>query len=149
MVITCRAYKESEINSVDRGVVYDTALEKRLESGNLRIGLNRDVSSSGSGVEVETNALSLALQRSIDPRNSLFFTTSANRTRSLEATLSNTDRRYYNAESGWRWRCTEACSLEVSYRYAYFKYINAIESAKSNALVLTLSYVWPKLSISR
>lgn len=149
MVITCTNYREREIDSVDRGVVYDTALEKRLETGNLRIAYNRDVSSSGNGAEVETNALSLALLRSIDPRNSLFLTTSANRTRSLEATLSNTDRRYYNAESGWRWRCTEACSLEVSYRYAYLKYINAIESAHSNAVVLTLSYVWPKLSISR
>lgn len=142
-------YKDTEIDSVDRGSVYDTSLEKQFEVSNLSIGYNRDVSSSSSGVQVETNALSVALQRPINPRNNLFFTTSYYRTRSLEAALSNTDRRYYQGESGWRWRCTEACTLELSYRYANLKYANASESAKSNALVLTLTYLWPKIYISR
>ena len=147
--ITCREYRNTEVDSVDRGSVYDTSLEKQFEASNLSIGYNRDVSSSSSGAQVETNALSVASQRLIDPRNTLFFTTSYYRTRSLEASLSNTDRRYYQGESGWRWRCTEACTLELSYRYANVKYANASESAKSNALVLTLTYLWPKIYISR
>ena len=145
----CLQYGDIEVNSVDRGSVYDTALEKQFEAGNLRLGYNRDVSTSGSGVQVETNALSLALQRSLNVRNSLFFNTSAYRIQSLETALSNTDRRYYQAEPGWRWRCAETCSMELSYRYSYLKYLNTSASAKSNALTLSLSYAWPKLYISR
>lgn len=147
--IICLAYRDTEIDSVDRGSVYDTSLEKQFEVSNLSIGYNRDVSSSSNGVQVETSALSVALQKPINPRNNLFFTTSYYRTRSLEVALANTDRRYYQGESGWRWRCTEACTLELSYRYANLKYANASESAKSNSLVLTLTYLWPKISISR
>ena len=146
--IICNAYRDIEIDSVDRGSVYDTALEKQFEAGNLRLGYNRDVSTSGNGAQVETNVFSLALQKSIDTRNSLFFNTSTYRIRSLETALSNTDRRYYQAEPGWRWRCAEACSLGFSYRYSYLKYVNASEPAKSNALIFILNYAWPKLSIS-
>ena len=146
---SCREFGDVEVNSVDRGSVYDTALEKQFEAGNLRLGYNRDVSTSGNGVQVETNALSLALQRSLDVRNSLFFNTSAYRIQSLETALSNTDRRYYQAEPGWRWRCAETCSMELSYRYTYLNYLNTSASAKSNALILSLSYAWTKLYISR
>lgn len=140
-----------EIDAVDRGTIYNAALDKRFATGNLSMGYNRNVTASGSGVQVETDALSITMQRSINSRNSLLFTASSSRVRALETSVANTniDRRYYQLGPGWSWRCTERCSLDISYRYAYLEYLNTLQSAYSNALIFTLSYAWPKQSMSR
>jgi hypothetical protein len=148
-IFGCAGFTDTNVTSETRGAVYNAALENQFENTRLKFNLSRNTSPSGTGAQVETDSLGVTSQTALDPRNSLLFSATAYRARSDEDELSSTDRRYYLAEPKWRWRCSLHCTVDLSYRYTYLKYINQDIPAKSNSVSLVLAYQWPKMWISR
>lgn len=134
------------------GSVFKGSLESRLELTRTTIGLSRSIDPSGSGSEVQTNNLSLTIDRQITPeRLSARFVADGYKFEALGATSSSIDRNYYRLEPGLRWRWTRDITLDASYRYSRQRYLSAsaTEVASANAVFVTFSYTIPKRSISR
>ena len=139
----------TESNTGD-GSVFKGSLESQLELTSTTIGFNRSVDPSGSGGEVQTESLSLAIDRQItQDRLSVQFVADGYKFEALGTTSSPIDRNYYRLGPGLRWRWTTDLTLDASYRYSRLRYLNATEAASANAVYLTFTYVLPKTSISR
>lgn len=137
-------------SSTGHGSVYKANLESQLELTSTTIGYSRSVDPSGSGGEVQTESLSLAIDRQItQDRLSVRFVADRYKFEALGATSISIDRNYYRLEPGLRWRWTTDVTLDASYRYSRLRYLNDTGAASANAVYITFTYVLPKTSISR
>jgi hypothetical protein len=142
-------YAFRTITAVTRGTTYNASLTNQFERTRLTLSASRNIQPSGSGTEVASDTYTLNSSTAISPRNTLSLTTTAYRMKSTEDMSVNDERRYYVAEPRWRWQCSVRCSVELSYRYSYLKYVTLDEPAQSNAYMLSFYYQWPKMVISR
>lgn len=137
-------------SSTSYGSVFEVNLKNQLELTTTSIGFRRGLDPSGSGSEVQSDSLSLGINRQLTPeRLSLWASASIYKFEALDMTSNSLNRKYYQFESGWRWRWREDASIDASYRYSRQQYLNASEIASANAVFVTFSYMLPKNSISR
>lgn len=139
-------------SDISRGWVFKGSLESRRELTRTTIGLSRSVDPSGSGGEIQTNNLSLTIDRQITPeRLSVRFAADGYKFEALGTTSSSIDRNYYRLEPGLRWRWTPELTLDAFYRYARQRYLNAsvTEVASANAVFVTFSITPLRKYISR
>lgn len=132
------------------GTVFSGILESTLELTHATLSLSRSVDGSGSGSQVETTNASLRIDRQLTPeRLSLSLAADGYLVNALGVTTTATDRHYYSVSPGLHWRWTENLSLDGSYRYTRQRYVGNSDYARSNAVYLSLTYNWPKFSVSR
>jgi hypothetical protein len=131
------------------GWTLNAGLEKRWETMTVSGRLSRDIYPTGIGQLVQTNRLQVAWTQQWSPTLSSDVTASAYQSEYVGATVSNSDSRYYRIEPKLSWHITQWWTLGARYSYSRLKYENAGTSANANAFYLTLSYVWPKMSVSR
>ena len=139
------------ISSTSYGSVFEVDLKNQLELTTTTIGFRRGLDPSGSGSEVQSDSLSVGINRQLTPdRLGLWASASVYKFEALDTTSINSlNRKYYQFESGLRWRWREDASIDASYRYSRQQYLNATEIASANAVFVTFSYMLPKKSISR
>jgi hypothetical protein len=114
------------------------------------LSFSRTVNPSGSGGEVETGNLTLAIDRQLTPeRLSVRFLAEGYRFKALGSTSSSIDRNYYRLEPALRWRWTEDLDVDISYRYMRQRYVDAPDYAAANAVYLAFSYRPTRISLSR
>jgi hypothetical protein len=141
---------ECPVRDTAHGSVFAGSLESQLELTRTTFRFSRTTSPSGSGREMQTSNLYLGIQRQITPeRLSAQFTAEGYAFRALGPTTSTVDRNYYRIEPGLRWRWTEDLTVEVSYRYANQRYLDAVDVATANSVNLAFTYIWPRISVSR
>lgn len=148
-------YRETKITSTtdeskSDGVVLNAGITKqetRLTSYN--ISLQRDIRSSGAGVEVQSDSLTIRLNHRMSPRLSTSLSVNAFDNETLEVGVSSVDRVYYSAEPGVRWSMTRDWTINGSYAYRWQKRDMDTLTAESNAVFVSIDYAWPKISASR
>ena len=134
----------------DSGYLIDASLSKRFERSNLSALLSRTTQPSGSGNLVETTRASINWDYIFSPRWSFLLNASAATTKTARDQLTTNDERdYYVLRPLMRWRATQWWTIEGSYRYRHQEYQDSENSATSNAVFLTISYTWPRESVSR
>jgi hypothetical protein len=131
------------------GWTLNAGLQKRWETMTLGGRLSRDIYPTGIGQLVQTNRLQVAWTQQWSPTLTSDVTASAYQSEYVGATVTNSNSRYYRIEPRLSWRITEWWTLGARYSYSRVKYEDAGTSANANAFYLTLSYVWPKMSVSR
>lgn len=128
------------------GFVYGFSLSKTFERSSVGLSLSRSVVPTGSGELLAQESLSLGYRYQFSPRFSANFPLAIfeNKTISFGDAGSNDEKRiFFTTEPSLNWRVTEDIVLSASYRYQYERLEEAGTTADSNAVFLTLSYVWP------
>lgn len=132
------------------GYTFDVGIKKKINhSTNYRLALKRDVQGSGAGRVVQSDRLNIHFSSKITSKLTFLLSGKFFRNKSLEASATNVDRRYYSIEPSLRWLLTRKWSVDGYYRYRYQKYDNAVTSAQSNAVFLGIRYAWPVIRVSR
>lgn len=132
------------------GNVFSGQLESTFELTHATLKFSRSVGASGSGSQVQSGNVNLRIDRQItQDRLSAWFEANGYLFTALSASATNQDRHYYQLTPGMHWRWTRYLSLDASYRYQRQRYVGQNDYARSNAFYVTLSYRWPKFSVSR
>ena len=132
------------------GYTFDVGITKKInQSTNYRLALKRDVQPSGAGQVIQSDRFNIHFSSKITSKLTFLLSGKFFRNKSLEASATNVDRRYYSIEPGLRRLLTRKWSVDGYYRYRYQKYDNVAASAQSNAVFLGVSYTWPLIRVSR
>jgi hypothetical protein len=141
------------VSSLNTGITVDASFTKRLERGALTGSFTRSLTPNGLGTEVETNDLSLALDRPLTRRLTGNLSLHLLRARTVGAIgttrRSSVDRDYARLSPSLRWQWTRRTTVDLSYAYTWFRYRSSGQIARNNVIYLTLSYRWPRITLSR
>ncbi len=130
-------------------VVYSGNIDKKFYNTNIRAGVSRALSPSGSGGQTEEDSANLAVSRDLTERVSVYLNSNYSKSRGTEGNISNNNRTYYSIQPGATWRLSREWDAGLNYSYARIKRDYEIESAHSNSVNFSLSYRPLKMSISR
>jgi hypothetical protein len=144
------SFMEGALEDERTGYTLNMRITKKLnQSANYRLELKHDVMPSGAGYVVQSDRFNIRFRSKITSKLTFLLSGKFFRNKSLEASATNKDRRYYSIEPGLRRLLTRKWSVDGYYRYRYQKYDNAAASAKSNAVFLGVRYAWPMIRVSR
>jgi hypothetical protein len=146
---TCLRF--GEVTAENTGNTYSFNLNKLLERGRLGLNARLSVDPTGSGTEVETDAVGVNGEyRYMNQRLIASLVIDGVRARAVGGIrASSVDRDSYRIEPRLTWHWTTDLRLEAAYRRSWIQYVDATEAATDNAVFLTLSYRLPRLSASR
>jgi len=142
-----------ELSDVEKdrssGYTLDGFLEKKTERDTWTARLSRQINPSGLGAIVETDRVGGTWSRELSPTVSASLDAAAYRTRFVGGTVRGSDSTYYRIEPRMSWRITDWWLLSGGYRYARQRYEGASGAGEGNLAYLTLTYRWPRISMSR
>lgn len=145
----CLATINTTIHTKESSSVFDGSLEKQFERIRANATLSRAFSPSGSGGQVLTDSLSIALSRPMTAKLTGKFSATGFKVGTQREGVTSVDQRRYQVEPNLRWQWTRELSLDTTYRYVHLKRAADRQAAVSNALYLTLLHQWPKVAVSR
>ncbi len=146
----CQTVSQSQ---TDWGAVVRASVNKRWgETTRLRADFDYSLQPNGNGDLTDTANLKLRASHSLSARlsgtlriNALYSRVSG----SLAARDSSSNRDVYQIVPGLSYALTEDCRLNFDYRYTWRRLQRDPSAAESNAAYVTLTYNWPRISISR
>lgn len=124
-------------------------VENKWETALVNARLSRDLNPSGVGTLVQTDRLGVGWTQQWSPALSSSISAAAYHTRYLGGFVTASDNRYYRIEPRMSWKITEWWTLSAGYSYSYVSYQSSPATASANVAYVVLSYVWPKLAVSR
>ena len=128
----------------------DASFTKQLERGRLRGSFTRSLSPNGLGTEVDTNVLTLALDHRISRRLSGSLSLNLLRARTIGVSVpTSADRDWARLSPSLSWRWTPRATVDLSYAYTWTRVQPDSRIARDNVIYLTLSYRWPRITLSR
>ncbi len=135
-----------ETSSVGR--LINIGFSKKFEFTTLSGVLNSSESAGGEGKLIKNTRLSLSLQRQISDRTSFSVSGSVSQNESGGGLSDDADSRsYVSFDPKLSWKATPWWTITGSYSYKKSENTSSDEGpAKSNAVYLTLEYIWPKES---
>ena len=143
-------------SSSDRQViwVFGGAMRTKWMDGQASLEANRDVNVSGLGVLLKTDRLAASISKeltetiTVSLAGQVFFVETVP---VQSAGLQIVESRVITATPAATWKLNDWWSLEASYTYADRRtdVINGIDASNGHSTFLKLTYVMPKLSISR
>lgn len=135
--------------SVRRSSVLNGTLEKQFEMTRLSMTLSRTLDPSGTGDLIETDSLSLWLERPMTLKLTGILSAKAYDNRSKTSNVIGIDRKGYEIEPKLNWQWTREWSAVTSYRHVHLKRSSETRAVSGNTAYLSVAYQWPKISISR
>lgn len=137
-----------ETNS-DWGTTFSAAISKTFLRGDTELSASRDISNDVNGRPIEVTRLrSNSLYRfseTLSAKLNLLFSTSETN----NDVGSSVSRDYYQAEPALIWNLKKFWDLSASYRYRKQTFDDTSDDATQNAAYLTLTYLWPRIAVSR
>ena len=136
---------QASAQGTSNGATYGIRLAKQFERSTLRLGLESGAVPTGSGEPLAQDKLSLDFSYELTPRLRVTVPASLYRNETINfGGPGGKDRRIFlQTEPRLSWRISEDLYLKASYRYQYQRYEQSGATADSNAVFLSLSYVWP------
>ncbi len=140
---------EEEVSDVGR--LIDIGFNKQFELTSLNGSLSTSESAGGEGKMTRRTKLNLAMRRKITERANFSLSSTLQQNESGGGiTDSSEDRTYFTVEPRISWKATPWWTVSGSYRYRESEYTSSDAGpAESNAVFITVRYVWPKESLSR
>lgn len=140
---------EEETSEVGRLV--DIGFKKEFELTTISGSFNTSESAGGEGKLTRRSSLKLAMQRRISARTTFSLSGIMQQNESGGGrTDASDDRTYYNVEPKLSWRASPWWTITGSYSYRQSENTSSNDgAAESNAVYITLRYVWPKESLGR
>lgn len=135
------------IDGTASGLAYDFNLSKDFSRSSLSLSVSRSAVPTGSGEPLVQERLGLGYAYKFSPRLSVTVPAVIFRNERISfggGSAQEDERRiFFTTQPRLKWRVTEDLVLSASYRYRYERFEEAGTSADSNAVFLSLSYVWP------
>ena len=131
------------------GYTLDALVEKQLETSTFTGHLSRQLNPSGVGTLIETDRLSLGWSRDWSAALRTMVDAAAYQSRYVGSVRANSDTRYLRIEPRVSWRFAEGWELLAGYRYSWTRAQGTGVEADANVAYVSVSYAWPKLSMSR
>ncbi len=134
-------------NTSDNGLTFKAGADYRWERSTASLALSRDINPSGTGTVVQTDRISITANHQFSEKLS----GSAYGAYLISRYIGDlgADTEFSSLSSSLAWRLDEWWTLGTGYSFAYQKVKGAPESASSNTIFMSISYNWPKISISR
>jgi hypothetical protein len=133
--------------TADDGYVYSASADYKWERTSASMVLSRDINPTGSGLVVETDRIAIQIGHQFSEK--LSGNVYAAYLSSRYITGFGSDTEYSSLSSSLSWKLDERWTTGAGYSFSYQKVKNASESASANTVYLSISYNWPKISISR
>jgi hypothetical protein len=140
-----------EQETSDVGRLIDIGLRKEFELTSLSGSLSTSESAGGEGKMTSRTNLSFYLNHKLSERTTFKLSSAWQKNESGGGrTDPSIDRTYRYFEPSLSWKATPWWTISGSYRYQESENTSTDAGpAKSNAVYLTVKYVWPKESLSR
>jgi hypothetical protein len=137
------------IRSESTDIVFNGSFDKQFENNSLSISASRSQDPSGTGGQVQSDSLGLALNRSFTSKFSGGLSVVRNTSRTEIGNVSVTDYRFRQVASNLSWQWTPELNVDASYRYIHVRRASDANPVTSNAVYLAVKYQWQKMAISR
>ncbi|MHB8729078.1 MAG: hypothetical protein ACYC9K_08565 [Sulfuricaulis sp.] len=146
----CPVYTQSTLFGKQSSTVFNGVFEKKLERNSYSITLSRSLNPSGSGGQIQSDFVGLAMKHDFSSRlsGSLNFSKYTN-SASASSVSSSGDSRIYFINPSLEWQWTRNWLVDASYSYTHLRRVSDPDPVASNSVDLTLRYQWSKMSISR
>jgi len=146
----CLQTAQETMFSRDSSSIFSANLEKQFETVHLTAVVSRSFAPSAIGEQVRTDLVSFSLSKPFTATLTGNLATYGYRISSETGGVAGADdRRLYQIAPSLRWQWAPEWNLDMSYRYTHLQRVSETTAATSNAAYLTLTYQWPKISISR
>lgn len=150
VVGTCTQTATTAYSDKSNGYVYDAEINKQLQLSDINLTLERQISPSGFGTQVQMNSETLAVTRNLSARLSTGLSISGNQVRGIGGTAPTLNRENYTmASTDLNWRWTRQLTVQTGYRYITLRFLNNNIRAHDNTVYLRLDYAWRRFSMSR
>lgn len=127
--------------SADRnGGLINMNLSRKDEKGDWRIGVNRSVDPSGTGILVQRDQLSVTRKQQFDERWHMNASAYWVVNKDLQSIAANQDRRYRSADIRLSRILTRTWSINAVFSYAWQRYAGHIDQAERNRVMLGIHY---------
>lgn len=141
--------KTTTVTDDTSNYVLEAGLQQRSELTRVDGVISRDVQPSGIGRTVLSNQFRMRMTRKISPILNVVLRANMFRNKVLEGTDPDVDRRYYQLRTGLNWQWRPEWAVGMDYQYRRQKYDTNPEIAESNALIVGVTYTWPRQVTSR
>ncbi|MFQ5470229.1 MAG: hypothetical protein ACE5EH_07970 [Gammaproteobacteria bacterium] len=121
-------------------LLFDVGLHKQSELTSYSINAGRDLRGSGPGTLVESNRVYAKVTSKISPRLSYSINAYLFRNNSIGVD-SVSDRLFFRLEPALLWDLAQFWQADARYRYRFEDLENTAGNTKSNAILLSISYV--------
>ncbi len=138
-----------EVSRSDWGGLLSISAERKFLRGSSSVSLSRNISNSINGTPIEVDRASWRNTYKMSERFLAALELELYRSQVGSGVNQNIDRNYYQIQPEFSWKLRPAWRLTGSYRYRRQSFSNTNKDAIQNAAYLTLTYQWPKISISR
>lgn len=146
---SCLQTAQEKSFSRDSSSLLSASLDKQFETVQLSAAASRSFDAVATGQQVRNDSVSLTLGKQLTSKLTGSLAVRANKFSAETGEVSGIDRKIYQVAPALRWQWTPELNLETSYTYTHLKLLSPANVATSNAAYLTLTYQWPKISISR
>lgn len=139
----------SNASADSSGFTFNAALLKSLELDTVNARISREINPSGIGSLIQTDRVQATWIHHWSPALSASIDAAAYHTRYVGVPVGGANGRYYKVETRVTWQVSESWALEGGFAHARQSYEGTPLTADVNVVYAALSYVWPKLSVSR
>ncbi len=133
-------------NTSNSGLSYNASADYKWERTTANFSASRDINPTGSGLVVQTDRLAVGIGRQFSEKLSGNSSAVWLVSRYIGGLSGDID--YYNLNTSLSWKLDEWWSAGGGYSFAYQKVKGAPDSASANTVYLSISFNWPKISIS-
>ncbi|MHB8697590.1 MAG: hypothetical protein ACYC9J_06050 [Sulfuricaulis sp.] len=131
-------------------LIYNASLNKHFEMVLLTVSASRSLQPSAIGQLERSDSLSFDLSRPFTEKLTGSLVASGYKVTANAGSTSTLDnRRSYQIQPNLNWQWTPECNIVMGYTYTHLQYAAVTVPVTDNAVYLTLTYQWPKISISR
>jgi hypothetical protein len=152
-VIICNAFGipletlTATSNTSDNGLSYNASADYKWESMTANFVASRDIYPTGTGLVVQTDRFAIGIGHQFSEKLSGNASAAYLFSRYIGGLASDTE--YYRLDSGLSWKLDQWWSAGAGYSFAYQRVKGVPDNASANTVYLSISYNWPKISISR
>jgi hypothetical protein len=135
----------------DVGKLIDIGLRKNFELTSINASLKTSESAGGEGKMSSRTSLNFSLNRKLSARTNFVLSSTLQQNESGGGRTDTSDEReYFTIGPRLSWKASPWWTITGSYRYRKSEYTASDAGpAESNAVYITVRYVWPKESLSR
>ena len=138
-----------DISNNTQGITFNANISKAMQRGNITLTATRSINNDINGQPIETTSLRPSLNykfsETLSGNLDLQYTTTK-----ADTNITNSlDQASYQISPSFSWSLTKLWSLSGSYRYRKQSFDNARDDATQNVVNLALTYIWPRIAISR
>ena len=129
------------------GLSYNASADYKWEQTSASLSLGRNTNPTGTGLVVQTDGLTAGFKHQFNEKLSANAGGSWLISRYLGGLAADTE--YYRLDTGISWKLDEWWTAGAGYSFASQKIKGVPENASANTVFLSISYNWPKISVSR